>query len=195
MKTIVNKTNMGRVLAMAFFIGSFYACSDAVSERREYAYTTITSIPDDEVNNLEISIHISENRTVIDPSKIKLEVKLEHTQATDILLQYRNPGGTYLTIFNFLGADNDFAPQNTLVFGSTHTLTNFNTAGGYVLGGNYTSMTNDVNAYPVEVPLFEQTRNMNISGTWNFFISDVSAGESGNLHSIKLIFEEGALSL
>ncbi len=198
----LKKTNQIFILFLSIF--SLISCSKdnneepkpKLSERKEYLFTTITNIPDDGSANLEIPIIIGDNRTIIDPTKVKLELKLEHGYASDLLVMYKNPTGTYKGIFIFVGSSNDFISTNTLSFGTNHTLASFIIEDGYkIAAGNYNSMSNDIVLNPVEKPLFEQLRNKNINGTWKFFFSDVLASYSGKVHSIKLIFEEGALSV
>lgn len=197
MKTI----NLCKTVFTFILVISLFSCSkdenntQKISERKEYSFTTVTTIPNNGVDNLELTINVPESRIIIDPSKVKLEVKLQHERANSLHFLYKNPSGNYKSIFVFTGGVNSFVSQNSLLFGSTHTKDAFDIVSlRTIAAGNYNSILSDVN--PVERPLFSQTSNKNIQGNWNFFISDVTADSwQGNLYSIKLIFEEGALNI
>ena len=104
-----------------FFISFLSSCSKdddneiKLSERKEYSYTTLSTIPDNGIDNLIITLNVPDNRIIIDPTKVKVEFKLEHGFASDLLVQYKNPDGNFKDIFVFEGGSNTFIPQNPLL--------------------------------------------------------------------------------
>lgn len=124
MKTTIKTT--AAILAMIMMA----ACSsddskpaeEPLSERLEYENTTETIIPDGSETGVTIILNVDEDKNVIDPSKIFLEITLDHQIAVDLSLGYTMPSASQLQgIFSGLGGLNKFSRENVLSFNATHT--------------------------------------------------------------------------
>ena len=174
---------------------------EPLSERLEYEYTTETTIPDYPVSPLLIDIEVQEDEVVIDPSKVHIEISLEHEVAADISYGYLMPnnGTEFKTIVNELGGFNKYVAQNVLSFNPENTQV-INSSGdfyypdGKIPAGNYKEGTNDPQ-YAPETPLFKSMLNKNIKGKWKFYFLDSYEMDEGKVIKIKLIFDEGALQV
>ena len=197
MKTIFKTT-------AAIFAITKTACSSdddtkvKVSERLEYEYAIEQPIPDFSVPAY-ISIPVEEEKTIIDPTKVYVEISLEHDVAADLSYGYKMPNNsTEYTMVNCLGGFNKYNKQNALSFNPSHTevLKSDNSMypNGIIPQGNYNGggISED---FPAETPMFNSMLNKSIKGTWKFFVKDNFELDEGKLVKIKLIFDEGALEV
>ena len=169
-----------------------------VSERLEYEYTIEQAIPDFSVPAY-ISIPVEEEKIIIDPTKVYVEISLEHELAADLSYGYKMPNnGTEYTMVNCLGGFNKYNRQNTLSFNPSHTEVlaseNFTYPNGMIPQGNYNGGGLSEN-FPVETPMFNSMLNKSIKGTWKFFVKDNFEFDKGKVIKVKLIFDEGALEV
>ena len=169
-----------------------------VSERLEYEYTIEQAIPDFSVPAY-ISIPVEEEKIIIDPTKVYVEISLEHELAADLSYGYKMPNNvTEYTMVNCLGGFNKYNRQNTLSFNPSHTEVlaseNFTYPNGIIPQGNYNGGGLSEN-FPVETPMFNSMLNKSIKGTWKFFVKDNFELDEGKVIKVKLIFDEGALEV
>ncbi|RZK12878.1 MAG: hypothetical protein EOO46_01455 [Flavobacterium sp.] len=203
MKSIIKTTALAMVFALT-------ACSsddgekrveEPISERLEYEFTNQIPIPDGSGTLAIISLEVDADEVVIDPSKVHIEITLEHELAIDVSYGYLMPndGDEFRTIVNKLGGYNKYSAQNVLSFNPENTQVinvseNFNYPENTIPQGDYKEGTNDAD-FPVETPLFKSMMNKNINGTWKFFFIDDFEQDEGKVVKIKLIFDEGALQV
>lgn len=190
-------------ISLVFAIGIlFFSCSknneDPEPTLYEYEFNTETIIPDNEV--MLISINVKDDAIIIDPTKVYIEIRLQHAVARDLSFGYLMPDddGEAQSIVNNLGGINAYSSANTLTFNSTAIETiNPSVDNIYpnfvVPAGRYREGTSDAQ-FPVETPLFNGMMGKNIRGDWQFFFLDTVELNEGSLISVKLIFEEGSLS-
>lgn len=198
MKTI--KTTIA-ILAMIMIT----ACSgddsktteEPLSERLEYQYTSETIIPD-VGDPIYIPIQVLEDKIITDPTKVYLEITLEHEVAFDLSYGYQMPNSsTEYKIVNSLGGFNKYSRENVLSFNPNHNEV-INPDGGFtyqnqtIPAGNYKEGSFS-DEHPVDTPLFNGMLNKNIKGTWKFFFVDSEEFDQGKLIEVKLIFDGGAL--
>lgn len=172
---------------------------EGISSKLEYQFTTETLIPDNG-NPLIITINVDADRVVVDPSKVFLEITLNHSVARDLSYGYLMPndGDEIRSIVNNLGGLNAYSSDNTLVFSPT-SLVSINPSEDYmypnfvVSAGVYKEGTSS-EEFPVESPLFHNMLDKNILGDWKFFFLDTRELYQGSVIKVKLIFEEGALN-
>lgn len=202
MKTTIKTT--AAILAMIMMA----ACSsddskpaeEPLSERLEYENTTETIIPDGSETGVTIILNVDEDKNVIDPSKIFLEITLDHQIAVDLSLGYTMPSASQLQgIFSGLGGLNKFSRENVLSFNATHTAVisenpSFLYPNSTVPQGNYKQASTN-SEFPVETSLFSSMMSKNINGAWKFFLKDDFGPDEGKIIKIKLIFDEGALEV
>ena len=201
MKTTIKTT--AAILAMIMMA----ACSsddskpaeEPLSERLEYENTTETTIYDFS-EPVYIQIQVPEDKIIIDPSKVSLEITLEHQVAFDLSYGYRMPNSTTdYKIVNTLGGFNKYSRENVLSFNPNHTEVinpdgSFNYPNQTIPAGNYEEggLSNE---YPVETPMFSSMLNKNIKGNWQIFFVDTAELDEGKVIKVKLIFGEGALEV
>lgn len=202
MKTVIKTTAIFLMMVLT-------ACSnddgkkteEPLSERLEYEYTTETIIPDGTVVPVMISIEVPNDKIVIDPAKVHIEITLEHEVALDLSFGYLMPntGNEFKTIVNQLGGFNKYIPQNVFSFNPENTQV-INPDGNHyypqqtIPAGNYKEGTNNPE-FPVETPLFQSMLNKNIKGQWKFYFLDSIELDEGKVIKVKLIFDEGALGI
>lgn len=202
---------MKNLIITAMLLMLFTACSsddnnneieDPVSERIEYEFSSETEIPNGNGEDISVTIPVSQDMIIIDPTKVFLEITLDHYKASDITCGYILPNETiYRRIFANLGGNNNFDRNNVLSFNPNHTDVISTTAdypGGIIPAGNYKEGSYSTTLNPVETPLFHNMINKNIKGNWRFFFEDYQDDislDDGSLVKIKLIFDEGALQV
>lgn len=192
-----------KVICLVFSISVIISCSnddkDVVPTRFEYEFATETAIPDNGNVRL-ITINVEADRVVINPSKVFLEITLNHPVASDLSYGYLMPndGDEFKNIVNNLGGLNAYNSANSLLFSPTAVET-INPSIDYIYpnfvisAGIYKEGTASPD-YPVESPLFQSMMNKNIRGDWKFFFLDTQELNEGSIIKVKLIFEEGALN-
>jgi len=173
---------------------------EPLSERIEYEYTTERLIPNGN-NLIDIPINVNEDKVVINPSKVFIEIMLDHKDAQDLSYGYLMPndGTEFRTIVSKLGGTNNYNANNVLSFNPEHTQVinpnpSFHFPNGIIPSGNYKEGTSNP-GFQVETPLFNSMLNKNINGVWRFFFIDDNLGHEGKVIKIKLIFDEGALEV
>jgi len=197
MKTIIKTTAL---IAMLIFLT---ACSsdeaekiieEPVSERVEYVYNG----PQDFISaSTSVGIEIYDDAIIIDPTKVTLQIRFKHDKAIDVDYGYIAPGAEEEFIAVGLGGSNKYNANNTLSFNSTNTeIIGDNYPDQTIPEGNYTSGSSFINDPLLhEAPLFKSLLNKNIKGVWVFFFYEFGNTQSGQIQSVKLIFEEGALKV
>ncbi len=202
MKTIIRTT---AVFVTMMIIG----CSsdddntteEPISERLEYEYNIETDIPNGTGETLIVTIPIDQDKIVIDPTKVFVEITLDHDKASDLTYGYFMPNESVSRIIIAgLGGNNNYDRNNILSFNPNHTQainTTQDYPGGIIPRGNYKQGTYSEGTQ-VETPLFHNMMNKNIRGNWRFLIEDYQDDlsiDDGSLIKIKLIFDEGALEV
>lgn len=174
---------------------------EPLSERIEYEFNTETEIPNGTGELAIVTINVEEDKVIIDPTKIHIEITLEHEVALDLSFGYLMPntGNEFKTIVNQLGGFNKYIPQNVFSFNPENTQIINPSENHYypqqtIPAGKYREGTNNPE-YPVETPLFQSMLNKNIKGQWKFYFLDSVELDQGKVIKIKLIFDEGALEV
>lgn len=202
MKTIIKITAIfAAIMLTACSSDDNKKTEEPLSERLEYEYATETIIPDGTVVPVMINIEVPDDKKVIDPTKIHIEITLEHEVALDLSFGYLMPntGNEFKTIVNQLGGFNKYIPQNVFSFNPENTQIINSSENHYypqqiIPAGKYKEGTNN-SEYPVETPLFQSMLNKNIKGQWKFYFLDSVELDEGKVIKIKLIFDEGALQV
>lgn len=166
---------------------------EAKSERIEYVYNG----PRDFLNtSTYVNITITDDEIIIDPTKVTLQIRLKHDKAIDVDYGYIAPEAEEKFIAVGLGGNNKYSANSTLSFNSVNTeIIGDNYPNQTIPTGNYTSGTSFFNNPLHEAPLFKSLLNKNIKGVWSFFFYEFGDTQSGQIQSVKLIFEEGALQV
>ena len=174
---------------------------EPISERLEYEFTNEVLIPDGTGSIALINLEVDADGVVIDPSKIFIEITLEHELAIDVSYGYLMPnnGNEFQAIVNNLGGFNKYSAQNVLSFNPENTQVlnasdTFSYPDNTIPQDDYKEGTINPE-FPVETPLFKSMMNKNIKGTWKFFVLDDWDQDEGKVIKIKLIFDEGALQV
>ena len=174
---------------------------ESISERLEYEFTNEVLIPDGTGSMAIINLEVDADEVVIDPSKVYIEITLEHELAIDVSYGYLMPnnGDEFQAIVNNLGGFNKYSAQNTLSFNPEHTQVmngseTFSYPNNTIPQDHYKEGTSNPE-FPVETPLFKSMMNKNIKGLWKFFFLDDWDQDTGKVVKIKLIFDEGALQV
>jgi subtilisin-like proprotein convertase family protein len=139
-------------------------------------------------------INIPNSGTIIDPSKINIELDLEHSFCVDLVIQIVAPDGNATTLLKRYGAGNDLISGNILRFNSTFTNTMISNP---IATGNYAPLINQDTSFEptnISTPSLELfLTNKNIKGIWKIKASDWFTGNVGKLNTWKIKFAEGAL--
>jgi len=161
---------------------------------------TITGHP------VENTIVIDKEGTIVDPSKVTIELNLVHPWCGDLVVELIAPDGGSCTLIKRLGSTSDtscgvgpnFVAANILAFNASfETQINVTglTAADNIPAGNYapssgTSMFPEAAAM---VSLQTFLTGKNIKGNWRLRVADYGTGDVGTVNGWKLKFEPGGL--
>lgn len=145
--------------------------------------------------------------TVIDGTKITINLDLTHSYLGDVLAELRTPAGGSCALIKRMGATTDLACGDNSNFGAGNilsfkaantTLINYaaaTTTSSIIPGGNY-APTGMSSIYPVTIPLCDLNTFFNgvsTNGNWSLRMYDNGSGETGTLNSWQLIFDTGSV--
>jgi subtilisin-like proprotein convertase family protein len=150
--------------------------------------------------NAQSTIEIIGTGIITDPSKVTIELDIEHYYGGDLVIELIAPSGESCGLIKRLGATSDstcgnssnFITGNKLSFNSTFTTT---LTANEIVTGNYAPTQGNSN-YPTTVPMISLATFLtgkNITGIWKLKMYDYGVGDTGKLNSWKLKFETGAL--
>ncbi len=156
------------------------------------------------VGNINASLNVTAMGTLVDLSKMTLELKLKHSFANDLAAvlippevgaraMNKSPNTTgFEDCFIYrVGNNEDYLENNVLRFNTTFTNT-LAPQNDFLPAGNYKESKNNVFQQSLN-PLFQNLQGKSVNGKWRLLLYDFSAGDTGQLISWKLIFDPGAI--
>jgi subtilisin-like proprotein convertase family protein len=156
------------------------------------------------IGNINAPLNVTASGTLVDLSKMTLELKLKHAYADDfaaILIppgvgartMKLNPNATgYEDCFIYrVGNSSDYLADNVLRFNTTFT-NMLATQNGFLPAGNYKE-SKDGFYQQILNPLFQNLQGKSVNGEWRLLLYDFNEGDKGQLISWKLIFDSGAI--
>jgi subtilisin-like proprotein convertase family protein len=183
------------------------SCSKDDSEPAQSAafsgeINTVTDIPDSQSENTSgvpviSEIDITTDGIIKNPEKVTIELDLEHTYCSDLVVEIIAPDDSNTILINRCGEpplnSADFVTGNELSFNSTFTNT---TIANPIAAGNYAQLITTTTLAPLLVnipPLANFFENKATKGKWKLVVTDYSPGDVGKLNAWKISFAEGAL--
>jgi subtilisin-like proprotein convertase family protein len=171
-----------------------------VSQPITFENNTAVNIPDRNSADFpsgESTIAISQNGTIIDASKVSIELDIAHTFGADVAIELIAPNGDKCGIINKINNTEEFVTDNKLTFNTLHTAFLVPIGGVYVTG-NYaptfapdlTQIGTPVSITPIALSTFFTGKNIN--GTWKLKMYDCAPADVGKLNSWKIKFDTGA---
>ena len=142
------------------------------------------------------TINIPKAGTINDPSKISVDISLNHDNADDLVMILYLPNGDNFTLLRNVGADNNFVANNILTFVSSSTYTISNTASNVnIFAGFYKQcLSTNQNLVLSNDDLMETVlANKSIQGDWILKIYDTKFTNLGFFNFVKINLAEGAL--
>lgn len=143
--------------------------------------------------------------TIVDPSKITINISVSSPWLGDLVVDLVSPSGDAITLIRRLGAtqnagcgdSSSFTPANILAFNSSNT-TQIDVSsiglGVAVPAGNY-APTYSTAKYPIHNPgdLSTFLNGKPLNGTWRLFIYDYGNTDPSGLSSWQMVVANGAL--
>lgn len=160
----------------------------------EFIYDTVTSFTGDPGDNI-VTLNVDIDAIVVDPTKVFIELNMEYPVAGALDYAYKMPfeNAEFQYLVGAVGGNSEYIPENTLRFNPNHEhVIESSYPDSIIPSGDYNSYTINAFDFPVETPLFGSMMGKSIQGNWRFNFADY-AGQSGKVHKIKLVFEEGSL--
>lgn len=165
----------------------------------QFENTTPTAIADatPDIPALTIStINVLTTGTVKDYKKITLEMNVSHTFQTDLEFILVAPDNSERSFVYRAGSNKKYISTNKLRFNALFTNTLPTASMGVDIPAGDYKETNCTYTTPLFVmdTLFTFLQEKNVNGIWKLKIKDYSEGDSGTLHSWRLLFAEDALN-
>jgi subtilisin-like proprotein convertase family protein len=155
---------------------------------------------------VENTIVIDKEGTIVDPSKVTIELNLVHSWCGDLVVELIAPDGGSCTLIKRLGSISDtscgvnanFIAGNIFRFNAAFQ-NQINVTGlvstDNVPGGDYAPSVG-ASTFPsaaVMVNLQTFLTGKNIKGTWKLRVADYGQGDSGTVNGWKLKFDPGSI--